>query len=162
MKELTAERLRELLHYDPETGVFTRAVRTSNRTHVGDIAGTCNTLGYRSICIDSRYFAEHRLAWLYVTGRWPVDDIDHLDGNRANNAFRNLRDVPRATNLQNQRRASRNSKTGFLGVIAYGEKFRATISLNRTHRFLGTFDTPEEAHQAYLKAKRAIHDGCTL
>lgn len=162
MKELTAERLRELLHYDPETGVFTQAVRTSNRIKVGSRAGGLNTQGYRQIRVGGSIVYEHRLAWLYMTGSWPVNDIDHADGARANNAFLNLRDVPRSTNLENQRKASRNSKTGFLGVIAYRDKFRATITANRTHHFLGTFDTPEEAHQAYLKAKRAIHDGCTL
>lgn len=159
---ITTKRLCELLDYNPLSGAFTRLIRTCNRVKVGEQAGALNKLGYRQINIDGTIYYEHRLAWLWVTGKWPTNDIDHLDGDRTNNAFSNLRDVPRGMNLENQRKASKNSKTGFLGVIAYKDRFRATIVKNHKHYFLGTFDTAEKAHQAYVQAKRVIHGGGTL
>ena len=159
---LTAARLRELLHYDAETGVFKRSVRTSRSVHVGDIAGCKHHSGYIYIRVDSRKYAAHRLAWLYVCGAWPAGDIDHIDGNSMNNRIANLRDVSKATNLQNQRLASRNNASGFLGVSRKGLRWRARIWVNGELRIIGAFDDPAEAHAAYVEAKRKLHPGCTI
>jgi hypothetical protein len=152
---LTADRLRSVLSYDPETGVFTRDGRE---------AGTvCKSPPRRKIFIDRRQYTAHRLAWMHVYGRWPVGDIDHIDGNALNNAFANLREVSRSVNMQNQRRARADNKSGFLGVHARGPgKYRAEITTPSGKKRLGTFSTPEEAHSAYLVAKRSLHEGCSI
>ena len=84
-KSLTAERLREVLDYDPDTGVFTRKVRTASSVKVGDVAGSLNGKGYIRIRVDGRLYFAHRLAWLYVHGEWPVDQVDHINGIKNDN-----------------------------------------------------------------------------
>ena len=92
----------------------------------------------------------------------PAVRVDHIDGNRANNAIANLRDVTRSVNHQNLRRARSDSAHGFLGVSPFFGKWKARITVNRVFQHLGVFDTPEEAHAAYLEAKRRLHVGCTI
>lgn len=105
----------------------------------------------------------HRLAWLYVYGEWPNGDIDHIDGDRLNNRIANLRDVSRRVNLENQRRPKACNKSGFLGVKTFrDQRFQARIQVRGVQLHLGTFDTPHEAHAAYVAAKRNLHQGCTL
>jgi hypothetical protein len=82
-RELTAERLREVLNYNPGTGVFTWRVQTGRRAPVGAIAGCITWYGYIAIKIDCCRHLAHRLAWFYVTGAWPKDQIDHINGNRS-------------------------------------------------------------------------------
>src|SRR4051812_40825019 len=103
---VTQERLKQVLVYSPESGLFTRRGRVAGTTYRGRI----------NIFIDYRGYLAHRLAWLYVHGRWPIGDIDHIDGNASNNAISNLREVSRSVNMQNQRRARSDSRTGLLGV----------------------------------------------
>ena len=91
MKTLTAARLRELLQYDPETGVFTRLVKTSNGIKVGDVAGTADARGYILIRVDGWLHLAHRLAWLHMTCEWPKGMIDHINGVRDDNRWSNLR-----------------------------------------------------------------------
>jgi len=163
--DLTAARLREVLGYDPETGVFTWRVFRSGRAVVGQQAARaprCN--GYSTIFVDGYLYPAHRLAWLYVTGEWPVGLIDHKDGMKANNAFGNLRDVTHGVNLQNQRKARVDNTLGLLGVTHHpkNNKFQARITLDKKTQSLGYFKTPEEAHAAYLAAKRRLHEGCTI
>lgn len=158
---LTAERLRELLHY--ENGVFTRLQRVGkSRVGVGSIAGTLNTRGYWQINVDGRLYYAHRLAWLWVTGEWPKGEVDHIDGDCANNRIENLRDVTHSTNKQNLKNAQANNKTGFLGVTQTRGKFRASIKVKDTVVHIGLSDTAELAHKAYLTAKRYYHQGNTL
>lgn len=156
MSELTAERLREVLGYDPETGLFRWRVRTSN-VKVGDVAGCMRKDGYLIISINGRLHQAHRLAWLYVNGEWPPAEIDHIDGRRDFNAIANLREATHAENMHNRRKPQANNTTGYLGVSRYCGKFRALITLDRKLKHLGYFDTPEEAHAAYLEAKRRLH-----
>jgi hypothetical protein len=161
--DLTAERLRELLHYDTETGIFTWIVSTSVRVQVGDIAGCKNNEGYLQIKIDKRNHRAHRLAWLHTFGSWPTGQIDHINGQRSDNRIANLRSVTHSVNQQNRKFAQRSNKsTGLMGVSRYGNGFRARIKLDGKSRNIGTFDTPELANAAYLSAKRDIHPGCTL
>lgn len=166
---LTADRLREVIHYDPETGIFTRKVRLAQRHQVGDRADMVVTsgglAGYFRVSLFSKRYLAHRLAWLYVHGKWPEHDIDHINGNKSDNRMENLRDVPNAINRQNMRRARSDSSTSkYLGVHYHqaGKKWRARIQLNGKSIHVGMFDTEEEAHAAYIEAKRLIHDGCTI
>lgn len=110
---LTQEMLKELLHYDPETGVFTWAAHPPLGHSVGDVAGKASTRGYVHICFSKKLrmtrsiYSAHRLAWLYVYGAWPLQDIDHIDQNKSNNALANLRDVSRSQNCRNVTRKKR-------------------------------------------------------
>jgi len=163
--DITLDQLRALLHYDPETGRFTWRVKTCRKVVPGAIAGYVKPEGYRIIRIDKRGYRASRLAWFYTTGKWPLGDIDHIDGNPRNNAFCNLRDVSTAGNIQNQRRAHTRNKTGgFLGVskMKSSKRWRARICTNGVQTVIGWFDTPEEAHQAYVEAKRLHHSTCAI
>lgn len=159
--KLTAARLREVLDYDRETGVFRWRLRTSNRVHVGDVAGTPNK-NRIELRVDGVHYQAHRLAWLHVTGSWPAHEIDHKDGDPGNNAFGNLRDVPRKVNQENLRKARTDNQVGLLGVCAARGKFKASLGVGGKHKHLGYFPTPEVAHAVYLEAKRRLHEGCTL
>lgn len=155
---LTADRLREVLDYDPATGVFTWREKSApdSRIRPGTVAGYVQH-GYRLINVDNRQYRAHRMAWLYVHGEWPTDDIDHINGVRDDNRIANLREATRSENLQNQRRARRDNRSGFLGVSANGKRWKAEIIEGVRRQHLGTFDTPGEAHEAYLAAKRRLH-----
>lgn len=155
--DLTAQRLRELLDYDPLTG----EVRWRNRP--GVLAGNLEPNGYISICIDLHREKAHRLAWVYMTGARPKGLIDHIDGDPSNNRWINLRDASHAVNIQNQRKAHKDNASGLLGVSLHKEgRWRAQIRCGSTRRSLGIYPTPEAAHAAYLAAKRAMHPGCTI
>ncbi len=155
-KRVTADRLRELLSYDPSTGLFTWLLSTGNRAPVGAVAGSVGK-GYVDIRIDQRLYKAHRLAWLYMTGEWPEQQIDHRDLNRANNRWDNLRV---ATNSQNHAntRAQSNNRSGFKGVSwsKAANKWMAQIVRDRCHTYLGLFDTPEDAHAAYCVAAERL------
>lgn len=159
--DLTAARLRELLSYDKTTGLFTRLVSRPN-SPVGSIAGTINNNGYVLICIGGVKYRAHRLAWLWVKGVWPEGEIDHWNTKRADNRWRNLRDVPMLHNQQNRRRALKRNRTGLLGVSERGDGFAANIHFAGRDLYLGLYQTPEEAHAAYVAEKRRLHAGCTL
>jgi hypothetical protein len=153
---LTAERLREVLDYDPATGEFRWKVATSNGVRVGQVAGTTNNHGHTTILVDKvRYYA-HRLVWLYVNGKFPDLDIDHIDRNPANNRLANLREATDSQNQGNSRRP-RHNKSGFKGVHwnSSKKKWCAGINIGDRHVKLGAFATPEEAHAAYVFAARA-------
>jgi hypothetical protein len=160
--DLTAQRLRELLHYDHGTGVFTRRV-SRGPSRVGCIAGSKNR-GYLQIKVDGKIVLSHRLAWLAVYGEFPAGEIDHIDGDRSNNAIANLRVVTRSINMQNLHGPRRDNNSGFLGVSWDGlkKKWLATIQLDGKQHFLGRFDIAKDAHCVYLEAKRRMHPGCAI
>lgn len=162
--KLTHERLKQVLNYNPDTGLLTRLVATSTNTKVGDIAGSLHRTGYSYVMIDYETYAIHRLAWFYHYGEMPKYDVDHINGDKTDNRICNLRDVPEMTNMQNERKARRNNTSGYLGVHFRKErqKWVAQLRVNGKHKRFGSFDTPEEAYEAYLKAKRLYHDGCTI
>lgn len=159
--KLTAKRLHELLHYDPKTGIFTWLVDLGKMHLKGKQAGQ-NSDRYIRIRIDYRMYLAHRLAWLYMTGKWPKGEIDHRDGIKTNNCFDNIRDVTRSINGQNTQRARKDNKLGILGVSKRGNKFSAQIKYDNKNRCIGLFDTPEKAQDAYLAAKRKHHKGCMI
>ena len=160
----SAERVRELLHYDPLTGIFTWLFITSNRVKVGDVAGSPDGRGYIGIRIDNRRHSAHRLAWLYVYSAWPVNEIDHRNNIKNDNRLSNLRDCSRSENLQNQSKPQSNNKSGFRGVFWHGrdKAWRAVIKVNRKQIYLGLHPTAELAYAAYLEAKRRMHPACTI
>lgn len=152
---LTQERLRELLHYDPATGIFRWRVRPAKRVRAGDIAGHLNPNGYITIRVDGRLYYAQQLAFLYVTGEWPAGDVDHRDGVRANNRWENLRPATRSENLRNMRLRSDN-RSGLKGAHYRPSrgKWQSSIRVgNRTIR-LGSFDSAEAAHAAYCEAAK--------
>jgi hypothetical protein len=160
---LTASRVRELLLYEPETGVFRwRVARPGIRA--GQVAGGLDH-GYWVIGIDRKVIYAHRLAFLYMTGAWPIHTVDHRDGERSNNRWTNLRDVPHAVNIENVRRA-RTGRTLPLGVTRRhncpSRPYMARVQVKGSHRFLGGYATPEEAAEVYLRARRALLAGNTL
>lgn len=164
--DLTAQRLREALHYDPDTGVFTWRITCSRRAVAGTKAGSVDKVtGYVRIRLDGKINQAHRLAWLYMTGSWPTFEVDHRDTVRANNAWSNLRDVTHAVNGQNQRKAHKSNKSsGLLGASWDAAKgaWLSHITLNYKLQFLGYFDTAIKAHHRYLAEKRSLHEGCTI
>jgi HNH endonuclease/AP2 domain len=153
---LTHDRLREVLDYDPDTGIFTWKIALSN-VKSGAIAGTSDEEGYRYIGIDKKTYAAGRLAIFWMTGSWPQYDCDHEDGDPSNNRWVNLRDATITQNLQNKAIQS-NNKCGLKGVFrhknedgSYG-KWRAKIKANGKHFHLGLFDCPAAARFAYIIA----------
>lgn len=150
---LTADRLRELLNYDPETGVFTWRVRRSPTCLKGSVAGAINQVsGYRQIGFDGQDYTAHRLAWLYTKREWPLGEIDHKNRVRDDNRIDNLRDATHSNNSANRLKQSNNT-SGLKGVSYHkaAKRWRATI--RKEH--LGLFDTREAAHAAYCHAAQA-------
>ena len=163
MAELTQARLKELLTYDPDTGVFTYNTGTG-RCRAGTVAGTATARGYRQICIDYRVHLAHRLAFVYMLGAAPAV-VDHVNGEKCDNRWANLRAATISSNAQNQRHSRKGNASGFLGVhwSRRLNKWQARIKpADGPSKYLGSFTDPEEAHQAYLTAKRQLHTGCTI
>ena len=151
---ITQERLKHLLSYDPETGIF-RNLRTCGKAYKDQIAGGPGGNGYDGarywrIQIDGKRYFAHHLAWLYVFGEMPRQNIDHKDRNPRNNAILNLRLCNQSQNNVNSKQ--RVSKTGFRGVSRVKNSYQAGITVNEKFVYLGLFKTPEEAHLAYVEA----------
>lgn len=162
-KLIEAARLRELLDYNQETGIFTWKVRRA-AVKAGAQANSKNQKGYIGICVDKKHYKAHRVAWLFVYGSWPDGEIDHINGVKDDNRISNLRAVPKSLNQQNQRQARSDSSSGLLGVSWYsaGNKWKADIRVDGKKKHLGYFHCKDTAHQAYLSAKRQMHEGNTL
>ena len=162
MAELTQARLKELLHYDPDTGKFT-ALQTlpHNRKKAGSQVGfSTGPEVYRAIRVDGRSILEHRLAFLYMCGTVP-NQVDHINGVRDDNRWVNLRESDHSLNAQNQRK-NRKSKSGILGVYYGRASYFSSININGKKIYLGSFPTADEAFSAYLQAKRHLHPACTI
>ena len=157
--DLSAERLREILDYNPDTGIFTWIKPTSNRVKIGAVAGYFCPIHN---CIRIRLFGNlhfaHRLAWLYVTGKHPIEQIDHINGNRLDNRIENLREATDQQNKQNLG-VSKANKSGMRGVhfVKKKNKWCAQITSHRKTRSLGYFDSKEAAYGVYLEARKEIH-----
>lgn len=156
MGTIDLARAKELLDYDTETGVFTWKV-TRGSVSVGSIAGRITHKGYITIQIESKFVKAHRLAWLYIYGIMPDEQIDHINGVRNDNRISNLRLATPAENQQNQRAAHSRNTTGYLGVSKVGNHFKARIVSGGRCINLGSFSDPIAAHSAYVAAKRELH-----
>lgn len=161
MKKVTYSQAKETLEYSPETGEFVRLVAAGG-AKVGDRAGTDALSGYRQINVAGVLCYAHRLAWLIMTGEWPADQIDHINGIRNDNRWCNLRQADALLNGGNQRKPRRNNKLGTLGVSFVKNRFYARIRVNRKMISLGGYETADLAYQAYVKAKRELHPGGML
>jgi hypothetical protein len=154
---ITQAQLKELLHYDQKTGVFTWLKAISRRVHVGMVAGTpngnCN--GHIQIAISKRKYLAHRLAFLYMTGSFSEMIVDHKDLNKQNNAWSNLRECNGSQNQSNKE--SIGNSTGYKGVSREFNKFNAYIKKNKKTIYLGLFKTPQEAHAACCAASNKFH-----
>lgn len=163
MNVIDCTELKKILNYDSQTGVFTWISDMGRRVKAGQIAGCLHHSGYLQIRYNQKSYLAHRLAWLYVHGEWPKKHLDHINGIKSQNNIDNLRQVSHAENTQNLK--SSRGTTGFLGVsidTARKNRWSAKIKLNGKSKHLGWFKTPEEAHQAYVTAKRQLHPFGTI
>jgi len=163
---LNATRVREVISFDVATGIFRWIKPNSQRTPVGSVAGGKRVTGYIAISIDGHRYQAHRLAWLYVNGKWPSLEIDHINGLRSDNRIANLREASRSENQQNRKTPSSRKlrHSAFMGVSMDKRDgiYFAQIKTNGKTKNLGRFIAQEDAHVAYLKAKREIHPFNTI
>lgn len=150
---LTAEKLRTLLVYENDTGDF-RWIKAVPKRPAGSIAGTDKGNGYRCISIGGKLYLSHRLAWLYVYGAWPSNNIDHINGDPGDNRISNLRECNQVQNSGNWKKAHKRNKSGYRGVyrISHTGKWCATIQIGGRSKYLGCFASPEQASIAYRQA----------
>ena len=154
---ITQSRLKEVLHYNRYTGIFTNAMSGHGRRK-DDAVGSFDRDGYVIIRIDEKRYRAHRLAWLYETGNWPKDQIDHIDQIKNNNRIDNLRE---ATNSENQCNSSKqsNNSSRYKGVQWHkiNKNWYARITVNKKTTQLGSFNTKEDAAAAYKEASDKLH-----
>lgn len=155
---LTQARLKELLSYNPDTGVFTYAA-PRRRIVVGAVAGGVAFDGYRVLQLDGKKYRCARLAVLYMTGAWPVGEVDHIDCDKLNDRWANLRDVPHQDNAQNKQRRNAKSSTGVRGVYKNGSGYMAQARINGAQVYLGTYRTIDEAKAVADSARKANYSG---
>lgn len=160
---LTQSRLKELLSYDKDTGLFKRLTGQFK----GRTAGWIAKDGYRYLHVDGQNYLAHRLAWLYETGEFPIGVLDHIDRNKRNEAFSNLRDCSNSDNTVNSTKLRDNKSTSYKGVrnLRNGSvnKFAAQIGKDGKSLHLGVFPTPEAAAIAYNnKAKELFGEFVVL
>ena len=159
--EAKHQALMQHLTYDPLTGEFQR-IKASGTKKPGSRVGVINGR-YIQINFGGYRDRAHRLAWLFVHGYMPKE-IDHINGNGLDNRLSNLREVTHQQNLHNHIRPPRHNSTGFMGVSFFKgtNRFSSYIQVDGKKKHLGYFDTPHEAHQVYLQAKRRYHLTCTI
>lgn len=159
---LTHENLLQILHYDPETGFFTWKYRHDmakewNTRYAGTQAGYLDpSRGYYRIKINRKFYKSHRLAWLYMTGEWPKDQIDHINRNKPDNRFENLREASQSQNNQNQALRSLVSKSGFKGAHWHKGTWNSAIQIDGRKVHLGCFRSHHAAHEAYKERAKEI------
>lgn len=144
--------VREMLHYDPITGVFTWKKDVGN-VKAGAVAGSKVKKGYLLIRLRRKQYLAHRLAWFWMTGEWPKTLIDHKNTNKTDNRWLNLRQASNSENLLNRGRNANNT-SGFKGVSLNKSngRFEAYLTIQGKRKHLGYYDIPEEAHKSYIAA----------
>lgn len=155
---MTQEELKQILDYDPETGLFRWKIKPSKKINIGDVAGALRPDGYIQIRINKKDYSAHRLAWLYVTGDWPVNTVDHINRIRNDNQISNLRDITNQEQQFHKGNDKRNT-SGYKGASwsKQNKKWRAAIGVNGKIIYLGLFNTKEAASEAYQEAKEKYH-----
>lgn len=154
---MNQDRLRELLSYDPDTGVFTWLV-PKGRSRRGQVAGCVSVNGYVEIRIDRHHHLGHRLAWLYVFGEFPKEQIDHINNDRSDNRLSNLRAATNSQNHCNKKRPVNNT-SGVKGVTwdTDRQRWAAQLVVNGNRKFLGRFAEIADATAAVEQARAAMH-----
>ena len=158
-KDLTVELLNELFYIDTGTWRLMRKTIPSNRCNKNKMAGSLGKRGYLVVRINKQQFYEHRIIYAIANGFNPLQNIDHIDGNKLNNNPSNLRDVSQTENMQNITKARKHCVSGIQGAFLHKKtgKYTSSITANKVRHYLGMFDTPEQAHAAYMSAKRQMH-----
>ena len=157
---ITQQRLKDLFDYSD--GQLIRKIsrgagKNPQRWKEGTALGHKIKNGYCLASVDYKIYKLHRLIWLWHFGRFPKGHLDHIDCNPGNNKIENLREANTSQNMQNQQKPRKNNKCGFQGVCKNGTRFRAALWLDGKRIHIGYFDTPEQAHKAYVEAKRKYH-----
>jgi len=152
MHNIDISKLREAFDYNPDTGVLIR--KSTNRPSKG-----LDSYGYIQLGYCKKMYKAHRVIWAIVHGEFPKGHIDHINGNRSDNRIQNLRVVTQQQNSHNHQKINKKNKSGFRGVCWNGRasKWQAAISVNSKTIYIGVFSTPEDAHLAYLYAKKIYH-----
>ena len=155
---ITHKELTSILHYDPDSGIFTWKYTRCNRAIKGSTAGTLTPDGYISISINNQIYRAHRLAWLYCFEEWPIHFIDHINGNRKDNRLDNLREATAEENSYNTK-PHIDSSTGVKGVYfnKLNNNYRAQIRHKGKTISLGSFKTVEEASKVYINKDIELH-----
>lgn len=153
------EEIKNTFRYDPLSGVVYRLMSDGTEKRASFYA---KRQGRNRVTFKSQKMYAYRVAWLLHYGQWPSGEIDHINGNPADDRIENLRDSSRSMNSENIRTATSRNVTGFLGVTRHKKRFYAMIKLKGKAIYLGSFKTPNAAHDAYLAAKRELHMGCTI
>jgi hypothetical protein len=151
---MTQDELKRLVRYNPETGAFIRLVSTGKGARVGDIAGSVDPKsGYVQLWVGRQHFRAHRLAWFYMTGEWP-SLVDHINGDRSDNRWANLRQATKSQNAANQRPKKDRAlpKGVYRYPYQYGGRPFAQIRVENVVMTLGVYDSVEEAQAAYAAA----------
>jgi hypothetical protein len=152
--KITATYLRKILCYEPTTGIWIWLISPSGRIKIGEVAGSAGGRYYH-IQLFRKKYKSHRLAWLYITGRWPKAEIDHINGKPRDNRWRNLREASRSENMANAKKAKRNT-TGLKGATRHKRDsiYEAWIRVRKQNFYLGRFETAKLAHTAYILAAK--------
>lgn len=154
---ITQSRLHELFSYEPETGSLVRRTKVRGPVPSRRAAGWRHSSGYLKVSIDGKSYQIHRLVWLYHHGVLP-DLVDHINGDKADNRIENVRPATTSQNSRN-RGATKSNPTGLKGVSFYRRTntWRAQITANGKKYWLGVYETPQEAHEAYRRAAVKLH-----
>lgn len=155
---ISQEKLKDLLTYDPETGIFTWNISPRYGIENGTVAGSLDALGYVIIVIKRKQYKAHRLAWLYMTGSFPEIHIDHINREKDDNRFSNLRKANPSENNWNVG-IRKDNKSGYKGVCFIPEmnKFMVQIAVNNVQHYLGCFDDAEVAASVYQEHAKKFH-----
>lgn len=160
----TREQIEKHLRYEPRTGELFWLHPTSVRVKAGDPAGYVSPYGYVIVRLLNYSLFRSHIVWFIEKGAWPKLTVDHKSTDKLDDRIKNLRDVPQKWNNQNMRKAQRNNRSGLLGAYWCEKrgKWFSSIKVDSRTVGLGRFPTAEQAHRAYLRAKRKYHEGNTL
>jgi len=148
---ITYDRLKEILEYSPTSGLF---FSKKINNHVGAL----DEKGYIRVLADGKLYRAHRLAWLYMTGQWPQDQVDHINGNKADNRWENLRDVDQTLNMLNKHKPHHNNRSGVLGVSELNGKYYPRLRIDGKLVYLGSYASKVEAKERYESFKQEVLD----
>lgn len=153
-KQLTQETLKHCLTYDPSTGEFTWVNPIARGVKPGEVAGNTNARGYRRVSVYGKSYLAHRLAFLYMTGDWPADKVDHINGCFSDNRWNNLRDATQQQNLRNTRC---HGVSGIKNVYKDHNRWNVKFSVDKKSTSYGSYKTREEAEERALAVRESLH-----